>query len=340
MKYYCLFFSFIFILLFSSFSYAADSNSITGAGSTFVYPILSKWAAMYNDLTGVKLNYQSIGSGGGIAQITAGTVGFGATDMPLKPDVLKAKGLIQFPIIIGGVVPVVNLPDIFPHVLNLTGEVLANIYLGRIISWNDPSIAVINPEVVLPNLPIVVVHRSDGSGTTFILSHYLSQVSSYWKTVVGEGTSLDFPAGIGGKGNEGVAAMTMRAKGAIGYVEYAYAIQNHMNVVSMDHVVASLKTFQAAVDNTDWVNAENFYVLLTNKPNSWPMVGATFILLHTRTNDVDSTMNMLKFFNWAYNNGGDAAKTLNYVMLPSKVVTTVEDSWHIVDDKNAPISWK
>ncbi len=310
---------------------AVDLN---GAGATFPYPIYAKWAQAYKDQTGIGLNYQSIGSGGGIKQIEAKTVDFGASDMPLTPEKLDADGLIQWPTVMGGVVPVVNIKGISAGQIRLDGATLADIFLGKITKWNDPALVKLNPGVPLPSQTISVVHRADGSGTTFIFTHYLSQVSPQWKAKVGENTSVDWPTGVGGKGNEGVAAYTGRINGAIGYVEYAYALQNKMaNVLlknSAGHFVApSSESFQAAAANADWAHAPGFYLLLTDQPGatSWPITGATFILFHKNQTNADTAHGVLKFFDWAYANGDRMAESLDYVPVPDSVVQLVEDVW-------------
>jgi phosphate transport system substrate-binding protein len=329
----------------ATFGLAAQAADISGAGATFPYPIYAKWAAAYAEKTGVKLNYQSIGSGGGIAQINARTVDFGASDMPLKPDVLEKSGLTQFPPVVGGEVMVVNLPGIQPGQLTLDGPTIADIYLGKITKWDDPAIAKLNPGVTLPSTAIAVVHRSDGSGTTFIFTNYLSKVSPEWKAKVSEGTSVQWPLGIGGKGNEGVSALTSRTIGGIGYVEYAYALQNkmvHTKLINHDGTALqpSIDVFQAAAANADWNAAPGFYLILTNQPgkNTWPITGATFILMHTKQDKPDRGKEVLKFFDWAYKNGADMAKSLSYVPMPPNAVAIFQDSWKkIVGPDGKPI---
>jgi phosphate transport system substrate-binding protein len=310
---------------------AAD---ISGAGATFPYPIYAKWAEAYKTKTGVGLNYQSIGSGGGIKQIEAKTVDFGASDKPLEPKELDANGLMQFPMIMGGVVPVVNVPGIGPGKLRLTGPVLADIYLGKIKKWNEPAITKLNPGVKLPDTAVSVVHRSDGSGTTFIFTHYLSQVSPEWKQKVGEEASVSWPTGVGGKGNEGVASYAGRIPGAIGYVEYAYALQNKLAFTLLQNpagqfVKPSSESFQAAAANADWAKAPGFYLLLTNQPGpaSWPITGASFILIYKQQAKPETAAEVLKFFNWAYHNGQQMAEHLDYVPMPAKVIDLVEKTW-------------
>jgi len=313
---------------------SAQAADITGAGATFPYPVYAKWAEAYKAKTGVGLNYQSIGSGGGIKQITAKTVDFGASDMPLSPADLDKNGLAQFPTVMGGVVPVYNLPGIDAGKIKLDGETLANIYLGNITSWNDAAIAKLNPDVKLPNTPITVVYRSDGSGTTFIYSNYLSKISPAWKDKVGEGTSLEWKTGIGGKGNEGVAGYVKNTAGAIGYVEYAYALQNKLSYVLLKNkdgkfVAPQATAFQAAAANADWSKAPGFALLLTDQPgaDSWPITGATFILMQKKQASQEKAMDVLKFFDWAYANGDKLADDLHYVPLPDKLVKMIHESW-------------
>ena len=307
---------------------------ITGAGATFPYPIYAKWADAYKKETGVGLNYQSIGSGGGIKQISAKTVDFGASDMPLKPEELEKSGLVQFPTVIGGDVPVVNIKGVAVEQLRLTGEVLAAIYLGKVKRWNEPALANLNPGVQLPATAISVVHRSDGSGTTFIWTNYLSKVSGDWKSKVGEGTAVNWPTGVGGKGNEGVAAYVQRIDGAIGYVEYAYAKQNRMAVVLVknregDYVAPNAKAFQAAAAGADWKAAPGMYLILTDAPGkgAWPIAGATFILMHKQQEKPENAREVLKFFNWAYDKGDALAEQLDYVPLPDAVVKLIQTNW-------------
>jgi len=313
---------------------SAQAGNISGAGATFPYPIYAKWADAYKTKSGIALNYQSIGSGGGIKQIKAKTVDFGASDMPLKPEDLDKAGLLQFPMVMGGVVPVVNLKGVKADDMKLTPGVLADIYLGKITKWNDPAIAKLNPGLSLPGSAINVVHRSDGSGTTFIFTHYLSQVSPDWKSQVGENTSVEWPVGVGGKGNEGVAAYTKQLNGSIGYVEYAYALQNKLANTLLQNgagtfVAPNSESFQAAAANADWNHAPGLYLLLTNQPgkDSWPITGATFILMYKNQDKPDTAREVLKFFNWAYVNGGDMAAKLDYVPMPKNVVELVRGIW-------------
>jgi phosphate transport system substrate-binding protein len=318
----------------------AGAAEITGAGATFPYPIYAKWADAYKTRTGVAMNYQSIGSGGGIAQIKARTIDFGASDMPLNVDDLQAAGLMQFPAIIGGVVPVMNLAGVAPGAIRLTGPVLADIFLGKIRKWNDKAIAELNAAVALPDEAIAVVRRSDGSGTTFIFTDYLSKVSPEWKSKVGSSTAVAWPEGVGGKGNEGVAAYVQRIKGAIGYVEYAYAKRNRMTHASLrnhdgQYVQPDDATFKAAAANADWKSAPGFYQILTDQPGStvWPITGASFILMHVRQDKPQNAAEVLKFFDWSFRNGQTMAAELDYVPLPDTIVTIVEDAWkkQIVD---------
>ena len=319
--------------------------TITGAGATFPYPIYAKWAEAYKAQSGVKMNYQSIGSGGGLKQITAKTVNFGASDMPLTPEKLEKDGLIQFPTVIGGVVPVVNVAGIAANKLKLDGATLANIYLGKITRWNDPAIAALNADVALPDDNITVVHRSDGSGTTFIFTNYLSKVSADWKSNVGEGTAVSWKAGTGGKGNEGVASYVQRMKGSIGYVEYAYALQNKMASVQMKNrdgqfVEPGEASFKAAAANAQWEKAPGFYEILTDEPGkeSWPISGATFILVHKMQENAEMAREVLKFFDWAYTHGGKLAAELDYIPLPENVQNLIRKSWkQLHDTSGSPI---
>jgi phosphate transport system substrate-binding protein len=318
----------------AAFSSAVLAVDITGAGATFPYPIYAKWADAYKKQTGVGLNYQSIGSGGGIKQINAKTVDFGASDMPLKPDELDKSGLMQFPTVIGGDVPVVNIQGVVPGQMRLTGEVLADIFLGKVTKWNDPAIANLNPALKLPATAISVVHRSDGSGTTFIWTNYLSKLSNEWKTKVGEGTAVNWPTGVGGKGNEGVASYVQRIDGSIGYVEYAYAKQNKMAFTLVknkesEYVAPSAKAFQAAAAGADWNAAPGMYLILTDAPGkgAWPIAGATFILMHKAQEKPESAKEVLKFFTWAYDKGDGMAEELDYVPLPNAVVGLIRSNW-------------
>ena len=313
---------------------ASQAAGITGAGATFPYPIYAKWAEAYKAETGTHMNYQSIGSGGGIKQITARTVDFGASDMPLKPEELDRNGLMQFPTVIGGVVPVVNIKDIGAGQLKLDGATLANIYLGKITKWNDPALVALNKDLKLPADNITVVHRSDGSGTTFIFTNYLSKVSAEWKSTVGESTAVSWKAGIGGKGNEGVAANVQRMKNTIGYVEYAYALQNKMNAVQMKNrdgqfVKPEDSSFRAAAAGAQWDKAPGFYKILTDEAGkgSWPISGATFVLMHKVQEKPATGKEVLKFFDWTYDKGGKLASDLDYVPLPENVVKLIRAAW-------------
>ena len=319
-----------------AFGLAAHAADITGAGATFPYPIYAKWADAYKKQTGLGMNYQSIGSGGGIAQIKAKTVDFGASDMPLKPEDLQAAGLTQFPAIIGGVVPVVNLDGVASGALKFTGPVLADIYLGKIKTWNDKAIADLNPGVKLPADPITVVRRSDGSGTTFNFASYLGMVSAEWKNDVGADTAIDWPVGIGAKGNEGVAGNVAQLAGSIGYVEYAYAKQNRLSHVKMINragqaVEPGVESFRTAAQSADWTAAakDNFYTILTNQPGaaSWPITAATYILVYKNPGDKQATANSLKFFNWAFDQGDQLALGLDFVPLPDNAVAAIKASW-------------
>ncbi len=336
------------LLLSAGLAFAANSQAaeITGAGSTFAYPIYAKWAEAYKATSGLSLNYQSIGSGGGIAQIKAKTVDFGASDMPLTPDVLEKEGLIQFPTVIGGVVPVVNLPGVRPGTLHLDGKTLADIYLGKVKSWDDPEIAALNKGMKLPDTRITVVHRSDGSGTTFIFTNYLSKVSPEWKTKVGNDTSVAWPAGVGGKGNEGVASFVERIKGSIGYNEYAYVMQNKMTYTLMQNadgqfVTPFAKNVQAAAAGTDWAHVTDFYAIQTNEPGkmSWPITGSTFVLMHKVEDNPERAKAVLNFFAWSYAHGEKIAAGLDYVTLPQSVIKLIEATWKsdIKDSSGKPI---
>jgi phosphate transport system substrate-binding protein len=313
---------------------AAHALDISGAGATFPYPIYAKWADTYKKETGVGLNYQSIGSGGGIKQIQARTVVFGATDMPLKPAQLDKDGLVQFPTVLGGVVPAINVDGINPGEVVLDGTTLARIFLGEVKTWDDAAIKKLNPSAKLPSQAIVVVHRSDGSGTTFLFTDYLSKISADWKSKVGANTAVEWPGGIGAKGNEGVANNVGQTKGSIGYVEYAYAKQNKMNVAKMVNkdgktVAPTAEAFMAAAANADWEGTPGFGEILTNEPgaNSWPIAGATFILIHRQPQDPVAAAEALKFFAWAYDKGDKMAQDLDYVPMPDKVVSAIKKVW-------------
>ena len=320
--------------LLATLAISAQAAELTGAGATFPYPIYSKWAEAYKAATGIGLNYQSIGSGGGIRQIKAKTVDFGASDMPLKQEELDKEGLMQFPAVIGGVVPVVNIDGIVAGQLKLTSDIIADIYLGKIKTWNHADITAINPGLKLPAAPIVVVHRSDGSGTTFIWTNWLTKTNKEWADKVKDGTAVKWPVGSGGKGNEGVAGMVQQLKNSIGYVEYAYAKRNkipHAQVKNRDgnFVQPSDDTFKAAAANADWPNAPGFYQLLTDQKgkDAWPITGASFILMHRQQADALTGRAVLKFFDWSYKNGGQMATELEYVHLPPSVIKLVQDHW-------------
>lgn len=313
---------------------ALAGDTLNGAGATFPYPVYAQWAHTYKKVTGQGINYQSIGSGGGIAQIKARTVDFGASDAPLKKQDLDAAGLIQFPMIMGGVVPVVNLKGLSAGSVKLSGETLAGIFLGTITKWNDPALVALNPGLALPDLGITVVHRADGSGTTWIFTNYLDKVSPAWHGAVGCAKAVAWPAGVGGKGNEGVAAYVQRIPGAIGYVELAYALQNKLAHTLLQnkagHFVAPTQAaFQSAAANADWAGSPAFYVVLTDQPGagSWPITGASFILLYKEQKDAARARAMLDFFAWSYRNGDEAASKLDYVPIPDKVVSLIEALW-------------
>jgi phosphate transport system substrate-binding protein len=328
------------------FAGIAGAQEVTGAGATFPAPIYSKWASEYNKATGVKVNYQSIGSGGGIKQIDSKTVDFGASDMPQTDEVLKAKGQIQFPTVLGGVVPVINVKGIEPGQLKLTGQVLGDIFLGKIARWNDPAIKALNPALPLPDAAIAQVRRADGSGTTFIFTNYLSKVNAEWKSKVGEGTAVNWPVGAGGKGNEGVAAFVGRLPNSMGYVEYSYVKQNKLNYAVMQNSAGNFvkpedDTFKAAAAGADWT--KSFYQILTNQPGkeAWPISGATYILMHTKQDKPASATEVLKFFSWAYKNGDKSAADLDYVPMPKPVITAIEKAWgEIKDGSGKPVAFK
>ena len=335
-------------VIFLALATAVSAADLTGAGATFPYPIYSKWAEAYKAATGIGLNYQSIGSGGGIKQIKAKTVDFGASDMPLKPEDLEKEGLMQFPAIIGGVVPVVNLEGIAPGQLKLTSDVIANIHLGKITKWNDQAITSLNPGITLPALPITVIHRADGSGTTFIWCDYLSKANVEFGKVIGAATAVKWPVGVGGKGNEGVAANVQRIKGAFGYVEYAYAKKNkiaHAQLKNRDgnFVQPSDDAFKAAAANADWDNAPGMYLLLTNQigKDSWPATGASFIIMHKQQADALTGRAVLKFFDWSYKNGSKMSEELEYVHMPASVIKLVQDNWKKeLKDPSGQAIWK
>ena len=312
----------------------ATNMTIVGAGASFPFPVYSQWAHKYYAATKVRLNYQSIGSGGGIAQIKAGTVNFGASDAPLKAGELEECGLIQFPMIMGGVVPVVNVQGLKGGELKLSAPVLADIFLGKVAKWNDPALTTLNPNLSLPDQDINVVHRADGSGTTWIFTNYLDKVSEEWRASIGVGKAVEWPTGVGGKGNEGVSQYVKKVKGSIGYVEFAYALQNHMAHALLENkagqfVSPTSDSFQSAAAHADWKNAPGFYMVLTDQPGeeSWPITGASFILLHKEQEEAEQARAMLKFFAWCYQEGNQIAEELHYVPIPENVTAQVEALW-------------
>nr|MDT0251229.1 phosphate ABC transporter substrate-binding protein PstS [Endozoicomonas sp.] len=325
------------VLVAAALSGAASANSINGAGASFPHPIYAKWAEEYHQETGNQINYQAIGSGGGIRQITAKTVDFGATDAPLDEQRLNEEGMIQFPMVMGAIVPVVNIPGIEPGSLKLTGEIVADIYMGKIKKWDDERITAINPDLKIPSQSIYVIHRSDGSGTTYNFTDYLSQVSEAWKNNVGTNTDITWPRAattIGANGNAGVANFVRRTRGSIGYVEYAFAKQSnlsHTQLASAEgkFLQPSMATFQSAAMNADWKNAPGFRLLLNNQPgaDSWPMTAATFILMHKDQADAGKAKEILKFFDWSYENGAEMAEALDFIPMPESVIELVENTW-------------
>ncbi len=322
------------LALAASFAGNAFAADATGAGASFVYPVMSKWSADYAKATGKKVNYQSIGSGGGIAQIKAGTVDFGSSDAPLKPEELDKFGLAQFPSVIGGVVPVLKVPGIQAGAMKLDGDLLADIFLGKVTKWNDPRIVALNGGLKLPDLKITVVHRSDGSGTSFNFTNYLSKVNADWKAKVGEGTAVQWPVGIGGKGNEGVTAYVKQINGSIGYVELSFALQQKLTYSRLknaagNYVNPSDETFSAAAANADWGKARDFYLVMTNAAgeNSWPITATNFILMHKSPKNAAGAANAKAFFEWVYANGDAQAKALDYVPLPDALVGQIEGYW-------------
>ncbi|TZF89032.1 phosphate ABC transporter substrate-binding protein PstS [Cognatilysobacter lacus] len=321
-------------LLVASAAFTAHATDVTGAGSSFVYPVLSKWSGAYATATGNRVNYQSIGSGGGIAQIKAATVDFGASDKPLSPQELKQFGLGQFPIVIGGIVPVINVPGVQPGAMKLDGPTLARIFLGEITMWNDPAIAALNGGLQLPAQKITVVHRSDGSGTTFNFTNYLSKVSPGWKAKAGEGTAVEWPAGIGGKGNEGVAAYVRQIRGGIGYVEYAYALQNKLSFSRMKNRAGNFvqprdDSFAAAASTADWSSAPDFNVIMTDAPGAeaWPITATTWAIMYKKAKRPAQSKAALDFFRWAYQSGKGQAAQLDYVPLPDPLVQKINAYW-------------
>lgn len=318
----------------AAFSANVAAADITGAGASFVYPVMSKWSADYKAASNKEVNYQSIGSGGGIAQIKAATVDFGSSDAPLKPEELAKYGLAQFPSVIGGVVPVVNLAGIRAGAMKLDGKTLADIFHGKITMWNDPAIAALNGGLALPDAKITVVHRSDGSGTTFNFVNYLSKVSPEWKTAVGEGTTVKWPVGIGGKGNEGVSAYVKQVKNSIGYVELSYAVQNRMAFTRLKNaagtfVLPSDESFSAAAAAAQWGSSKDFFLIMTNAPGaeSWPITATNFILMYKKPKNAAGATNAKEFFRWVYANGDAQATTLGYVPLPDALVKQIETYW-------------
>ena len=322
--------------LAAAMAFNAQAQNVTGAGASFVYPVMSKWTADYRKATKVQVNYQSIGSGGGIAQIKAGTVDFGSSDAPLKPEDLDKFGLGQFPSVIGGVVPVVNIPGVAPGKIRFTGPLLADLFLGKIKMWNDPAIAAVNPGLALPATKVTIVHRSDGSGTTFNFVNYLAKVSPAWKAGPGEGTAVKWPGGIGGKGNEGVAAFVKQIKGGLGYVELSYALQNKMSYATMQNaagkwVLPSDESFAAAAASADWATSKDFYLVITNAPGeaSWPITATNFIMMYKKPKNVANAKAAKDFFKWVYVNGDAQAKKLDYVPLPAALVKQIEAYWAV-----------
>jgi phosphate transport system substrate-binding protein len=318
----------------SVFSLAAAATDITGAGSSFVYPVLSKWSAAYAEKTGHHVNYQSIGSGGGIAQIKAGTVDFGASDAPLSAADLQKFGLGQFPIVVGGIVPVLNVQGIAPGTLVLDGSTLADIFLGKVVKWNAPAIVALNPGLRLPDAKITVVHRSDGSGTSFNFTNYLSKVSPAWKSKVGEGTAVQWPVGIGGKGNDGVAAYVKQIRNSIGYVEYAYALQNKIGYTLLKNAAGKVvkpgnDSFQAAADSADWSHAKDFNLIMTNAAGAtaWPITATTWIIMYKQPRNAANAKTAFAFFKWSLEHGQAQAESLDYVPLPAALVKQIEAYW-------------
>ena len=331
----------------ATFSHLAAAQDITGAGASFPAPLYAKWASDYNKATGVKINYQSVGSGAGLKQIDAKTVDFGASDAPLKDDELQAKGLMQFPTVVGGVVPVVNIQGIKPGELKLNGQVLGDIYLGKITKWNDPAIKALNGSLALPDATIAPVRRADGSGTSFAFTNYLSQVNPEWKAKVGEGTAVNWPTGAGGKGNEGVAAFVGRLPNSIGYVEYAYIKQNKMTYAQLQNASGGFvspddETFKAAAAGADW--DKSFYQILNNKPgkDAWPITTGTFILVHKVQDKPANAAAVLKFFDWAYKGGDKTAADLDYVPMPDSVKAIIAKAWtdNVKDASGKPVAFK
>ncbi|WP_110685331.1 phosphate ABC transporter substrate-binding protein PstS [Salinicola aestuarinus] len=325
---------------------AQAQDAITGAGATFPYPVYSQWADAYQDESGIGLNYQAIGSGGGIQQIVAKTVTFGASDAPMTKEELDKNGLMQWPMVMGGVVAAFHIDGFDGESLNLDGDTLADIYLGNITNWNDDAIAELNPDVELPDAQITPVYRAEGSGTNFLFTNYLSKVSEDFASTVGEGKSVAWPAGVGAKANAGVASQIGSTNGAIGYVEYAYAAQNELSLVHLENsdgnvVEPSMESFMAAAGNAEWQDAPGMYLVLTDQPgaDSWPITGASFILMHKEVQDAEAANQALKFFDWAYSNGNEMAQELDYVPMPDNVADMVRDSWSDIQGPNGDAVW-
>src|SRR5262245_10385219 len=336
----------IAVTLLGSFCTPARSEDVRGAGSTFVYPVLAKWAEAYKAEAGTRINYQAVGSGVGIWQIKSRTVDFGASDAPLRPEELAAAGLIQFPIVVGGVVPVINLEGIGPGQLRLTGAVLADIYLGKIVKWNAKAISDLNPGLALPDQAIIPIHRVDGSGTTFVFADYLARISAEWKSKIGIGMAVEFPTGIGSRGKEGVAGLMTWTKGAIGYVEHAHAVRSKLAYVSLknrdeEFVRPSRQSFQSAVANADWVGALASFPSLADRPGSqtWPIAGATFVLIYKQQQKRPTAVEMLKFFDWSLHAGAKLADELEYVPMPKDVVQLIQSAWGEVKDARGQPAW-
>jgi len=334
------------LLCQGSYCSPALSEDVSGAGSTFVYPVLAKWAEAYKTVAGSKIDYQAVGSSVGIRQIKSRTVDFGASDAPLRPGELAAAGLTQFPLVVGGVVPVVNVEGIGPGQLRLTGAVLADIYLGKIVKWNAKAISDLNPGLALPDQAIIPIHRVDGSGTTFVFADYLARISADWKNKIGVGMAVEFPTGIGGKGNEGVAGLMTWTKGAIGYVEHAHAVRSKLAYVSLknhdgEFVRPSRQSFQSAVTNADWAGAPAIFPSLADRPGSqtWPIAGATFVLIYKQQQKRPTAVEMLKFFDWSLHAGAKLADELEYVPMPKDVVQLIQSAWGEVKDARGQPAW-
>ena len=331
-------------LAMATTAFAAD---ISGAGSSFIYPVFAKWSDAYKTETGIGLNYQSIGSGGGIKQVEAKTVTFGATDKPLSDDELTKNGLVQFPMVMGGIVPIVNIDGIKPGDLVLDGKTLAALFMGTITSWDDAAIKALNPSLTLPASPVVIAHRSDGSGTTFNFTNYLSKLSPEWKDQIGSDSAVEWPVGVGAKGSEGIANTVKQTAGSVGYVEFAYAKQNNLSYTKLINaagktVEPSLESFTAAASNADFANAKNFNLVITDQPGdtSWPIAASTWVLIHAQPDDAAAATEALKFFDWAYTKGKDQATALDYVAIPESVVALVEKSWAGITANGAPVFTK